>query len=200
MLSLGLYAPAWMRAEFPDMPAVGNFEAELFDPLKWKNNYPNPAFRNLLPDDGYWAAKKVMAFTDDQIRAIVNTGEYSDPAAAGHVARTLIERRDKIGRAYFAQVLPLDNFRVEDGRLRFDDLEVVYGLNQPRTFSFSWSVFDNRTGIKTALPEAAAPDLPRSEAQYLAAGIHAGDASKTVTVYLRNTNGSAEVVGVDRTW
>jgi hypothetical protein len=200
LFSLGLYAPAWMRADFPDMPSAGNFEAEIFDPLRWKNNYPNPAFRNMLPDDGFWAAKKVMAFTDDQIRAIVNTGEYSDPAAAEYVTRTLIERRDKIGRAYFAKVLPLDNFRLEDGSLRFDDLDVVYGFHPPRTYSFSWSVFDNQTGNKTALAGASVPELPRSEAQYLAAEIHAGDASKAVTVYVRNTGGAVAVVGVDRRW
>ena len=200
MFSFGLYVPAWMRAEFPNMPSVGNFEAELFDPLHWKNNYPNPAFRNLLPDDGFWAAKKVMAFTDDQIRAIVNTGEYSNPAAAEYVARTLIDRRDKIGRAYFDQLLPLDNFRVEGGRLTFDDLGVVDGFNQPRAYSFAWFVFDNQTGKKTALPGAPVPELPRNDAQYLAADIHAGDASKTVTVYVRNTGSTPEVVGLDRRW
>ena len=50
-----------------------------------------------------------MAFTDEDIRAIVSTGQYSDPAAADWLARCLIERRNRIGRAYLGRVLPLDN-------------------------------------------------------------------------------------------
>ena len=39
-----------------------------------------------------------MAFTDDLIRAAVQTGQYSDPAAAGHLVAVLMKRRDAIGR------------------------------------------------------------------------------------------------------
>lgn len=198
--SFGLYMPAWMRADFPHIPAVGHFESQLFSPLTWKNNYPNPAFENRLPDDGFWAAKKVMAFTDDQLRAIVKTGEFSDPKAAEYLTRILIERRDKIGRAYFGQLLPLDNFRVTGGKLQFDDLGALYGMNPPRTYSFAWAQFDNQSGAKTALAGATSPELPRTETRYLVADIHAGDPAKMVTVYLRNEGGTVKVVGVDRRW
>jgi hypothetical protein len=197
--SLGLYAPRWMRADFEKIPAVGNFEAETFDALNWKNNYPNPAFTNRLPDDGFWAAKKVMAFSDEQLRALVNTGAFSDPAAASHLVKTLAARRDKIGRAWFSQVLPLDDFRVRDGRLEFDDLGVVHNFASPRTYSIAWFVFDNEKGTKSPVANASGPPVPRVEAQYLAADIHAGDPAKTVTVYLRQ-RGPIEVVGIDRKW
>jgi hypothetical protein len=200
LFSLGLYVPAWMRVDFPHLPAVGHFEAELFDPLEWKNNYPNPAFENRLPDDGFWAAKKVMAFTDDQLRAIVKTGEFSDPKAAEYLTRVLIERRDKVGRAYFAQVLPLDNFRITQGKLQFDDLGAVYGMNPPRTYSFAWSVFDNQSGATTPMAGAPSPELPRSDARYLVADIQAGDEARKVTVYIRNDGGAPKVVGVVRRW
>jgi len=98
--TLGLHVPKWARTELSDSPAVGAFEAEAFDPAHWKPNYPNPAFENRLPDDLKWAARKIATFTDDQIRAIVSTGQYSDPAAADWIVRTLIGRRDKIVRAY----------------------------------------------------------------------------------------------------
>ena len=83
---LGLYSPAWERVKYPTAKAVGRFEPEFFDPEKWKSNYPNPAFLSRQPDDEYWAAKQVMAFTDEDIRAIVETGQYSDPKAAEYVA------------------------------------------------------------------------------------------------------------------
>ena len=62
-----------------------------------------------MPDDAFWAARQVMAFTDDEIRAIVRTGQYSQPAE-DWITATLIERRNRIGRTFFTKVLPLDHF------------------------------------------------------------------------------------------
>ena len=33
-----------------------------FDPLRWKPEYPNPAFDNMRPDDAFWAARIVATF------------------------------------------------------------------------------------------------------------------------------------------
>ena len=72
-----------------------------------------------------------MAFTDEQIRAMVATGQYSDPRAVDYITRALIARRDKIGRAFLNGVLPLDDFAVRNNRLVFEDLAVKYGFAQP---------------------------------------------------------------------
>jgi hypothetical protein len=203
--TLGFYVPRWAFAKYPHIPEVGRFESKIFEPEKWKANYPNPAFDNRLPDDTFWAAKQVMAFTDEQIRAIVKTGQYSDPEAAEWLTRCLIERRDKIGRTYFPRVLPLDQFAVRDGRLQFEDLGAKYGLTPPRQYTVRWARFDNRSQQQTPLAGSENPTLPQEVAQstagnYFAAEIRAGDASKSVTVYLRNKAGRLEVVGIDRTW
>ena len=110
--SLGFYVPKWARVDYSKLPSVGKFEAEAFEPDRWKGNYPNPAFDNRLPDDNFWAAKQIMAFRDDEIRAIVETGQYSDPKAVDWIVRTLIGRRDKIAKAYRETSLPLDGFKV----------------------------------------------------------------------------------------
>jgi hypothetical protein len=199
-LSLGLYVPRWMRADYPDIGEAGRFDYETFDPERWKNNYPNPAFDRRLPDDTFWAARKVMAFTDDDIRRIVATGQYSDPRAAAWIARCLIARRDKIGRAFFDDVLPLDNFRVEEGRLRFDDLGVKYGLTPSGNYSVQWFVFDNEREVKTAIAGRAGFEVPRERSPYLAADIRGADAAKVVSVYLETSQGRPRVVGVERRW
>jgi hypothetical protein len=196
LVTFGFYVPAWMRAGFPHIPAIGHFDYRTFDPENWHSNYQNPAFELHNPGDDYWAAKKVMAFTDEDIRAIVGTGQYSDPRAVEWATRCLAERRDKIGRAFFHDVLPLDNFVVRGGRLVFDDLAVKYGFEPARTYSIQWSVFDNSTSRKTPIAGATGVDVPASGEPYLAADIRAADPRKTVTVYLR---GNA-VVGIDRTW
>ena len=54
-----------------------------------------------------------MAFTDDLIRAAVRTGQYSDKAAADHLASVLMKRRDAIGRAYLTAINPIVNPRLD---------------------------------------------------------------------------------------
>ena len=203
---LGLYSPAWERVKYPTAKAVGRFEPEFFDPEKWKSNYPNPAFLSRQPDDEYWAAKQVMAFTTEDIRAIVETGQYSDPKAAEYIVSALAIRRDKVGRTYFSKILPLDHFAVSGGTLRYEDLAVKYRFSAERQYDVSWSRFDNVSEKHTALSGESSSQLPDElrhapQGSYFAARIHArGDDRKTVTVYLRKKDDTVEVVGIERTW
>jgi hypothetical protein len=203
---LGLYSPRWERADYPRPKAIGRIESRVFDPERWKPNYPNPAFLSRLPDDEFWAAKIVMAFTDDDIRAVVETGEYSEPRVVDYLTKTLAERRDAIGRTYFAKVLPLDSFAVKDGELRFEDLAVRYGLRRPLQLEAAWSRFDNEQGNHLPLQGGPSFRLPREfalsqEGSYFAARIHAqGNEQKNVTVYLRKKGAEAETVGIERGW
>src|SRR6185295_18145598 len=140
--TLGLYAPKWQHAKYPKLPAAGRFEYEIFDPVRWVGDYPNTAFRNENPADRLWAARKIPAFTDDEIRAIVATGGYTDPAAEAWVARCLIERRKKIVDAFLTGAAGLDRFEV-----RGDPLDLVY--TGPETaqppVKVRWATFDNNT-------------------------------------------------------
>jgi hypothetical protein len=201
-VSLGVWVPKWARAKYPDIPAVGRFESKVFDPATWVPEYPNPAFTNALPTDLFWGAKQVMAFTDEQIRAIVKTAEYSDQRAEDYIVAALIERRDKIGRAFFKQVLPLDRFAVRDGELVFEDLERKHGFSPAREYKVQWSTFDNHADRKTPIAGAASFRIPGhvAEGGYLAADIASSNPEQTVTVYLQKRGGELGVVGVDRTW
>ena len=166
----------------------------------------------LAPDDTsrleralVWAARQVMAFRDEEIRAIVETGRYSDPKSVDWITKCLIVRRDKIGRTYFARVLPLDRFQIAGDRLEFEDLAVKYGFTPPRQYQVEWSRFDNHTGQKVPLPDRTDFTVPAEArnaqpGEYFAAGIRAEDPKKTVTVYLRRGNRGSEVVGIGRTW
>ena len=62
-----------------------------------------PRFSGWMREDAFWAARQVAAFTDEEIRALVETGEYSDPRAAEWIANCLIKRRDKIAAAWFSK-------------------------------------------------------------------------------------------------
>ena len=203
---MGIYSPRWQRANYPKFRSVGHFDYETFEPEKWKANTTIAPFANRLPNDTYWAAKQVMEFTDDDIRAIVSTGRYSDPEAEAWIAKCLIERRDRIGATYFAKVLPLDNFEVRGDELHFEDLAVKSGFTGPREHRFQWSHFDNAAethrliGVSAANREIPPIALAAPEGTYVAALISAGEPDKAVTVYLRKTSDDLEVIGVERNW
>jgi len=143
LATLGLYVPKYARVAYPENVAVGNFTSEAFDPDNWKSNYPNAAFENRLPGDEFWAAKQMMAFSDDEIRAIVQTGAYSDPQTPRQIAEILIARRDAIGRTFFSKILPLDRFRIDNNRLTFDDLAAIHGLRTPGKYEVTWTRVNN---------------------------------------------------------
>ena len=200
MVTFGFDMPRWARADYPDYKGVGRFDSRSFDPMTWKPNYPNPAFWLMDREDAFWAAKQVAAFTDAEIRALVETGEYSDPRAAQWVAESLIRRRDRIAAAWFSRVLPLDKFAIVDGNLTFDDLSHGQGMGKG-DYSVRWTSWD-RNGHATALAAAAGMRVPpfRADTQYLAATIRPAAVvnDDPVTVYLRQGRAGPEVVGVER--
>ncbi len=139
IFSLGMYNPAWehVPAEV-QYPCIGRFHSAYFQPDKFKPSIPNPAFNNLTPRDGFWGAKIVMAFRDDDIRSLVGLANYPDSAAEDYLTKTLIERRDKIGEYWFNKLSPLDDFVLKDNggglqELHFDDLAIRYGLADEAT-------------------------------------------------------------------
>jgi hypothetical protein len=198
--TFGAYVPAWSRAHYEHVKGAGRIEADVFDPEKWVSHYYNPAFSNCLPDDGFWAAKQVMRFTEPEIRALVQTAQYTDKDAEDYLVRVLVGRQRKIGETYFKLVLPLDNFRVQDRTLHFDDLGVQYGITPQRTYSIVWSEFDNQTERRSPITRASSWEVPRHQSDYLVADIDAGEPGRTVSVYVRNRGSRPEVVGVERFW
>ncbi len=203
--TFGLVVPSFARADYPRLPSVGRFESERFSAESWVPEYRNAAFANRLPDDAFWAAKQVMNFSDAEIRAIVRTGRYSDPAAEKWVAETLIIRRDKIGRAFLTKVLPLDRFAIRDGSLVFEDLAATHGLQPPQSYSIQWFHFDNRSRQMTPPPGAASFALPpaisrATPGEYFASKIQGADPQRTITVYLRKLPDHLEVAGIERSW
>jgi hypothetical protein len=203
IVTLGLYTPAWMRAHYPKLRGAGAFEAKTFNPESWIPDYPNPAFLMMDDADAFWASKQVVAFTDEEIRAIVETGELTDHRATDWIVECLIQRRDKIAKTWLSRYLPIDGFRIEDRALVFDDLNAVHQLAPATTYEIRWSVYDNDQDTLHPIPDAVGTRIPTTKDApgYLAAVICAsGDAacSKAVTVFLRSSESGFTVVGLDR--
>jgi hypothetical protein len=203
MVTLGFDVPRWARADYPKFTGVGRFDSWSFEPLTWKPNYPNPAFLLMDNQDAFWAAKQVAAFSDAEIRALVETGEYSDPRTTDWITKCLIERRNKIAQAWFSRVLPLDKFRVIDGRLTFEDVSARGEIANGHEYPVRWASWD-RNGQVTPLADARGTSVSafQGETQYLAATISCAEAEagckNPITVYLRRGKTGPEVVGIDR--
>jgi hypothetical protein len=206
MYDFGLHPAHWETVHYPqEMKAVGNFTADAFDPLTWKANYPNPAFVEMTPLDAYWGAKRVMAFRNEQIRAIIEEGQFQDPKVVDYITRVLESRRDAIGRAWFHEVLPLEGFRIVDDHLAFEDLAVQYGFSSPSHYQLSWFVWHNdaqkkedvSTSGNSALPDAF---KPLAVGSYIGCRIALDHADKrSVTIYFRHEGDRWELVGISRT-
>jgi hypothetical protein len=213
IVTLGFYVRPWLKVQYPDLPAVGRFEANFFSPERWKPEYPNAAFDNARPEDLFWGARGVMAFTNDTIIEVVRTAAFSDPEATAYMAQTLITRRDKIGQLWLNVVLPADDFDLTpDGVLTFRNIAVETKTAAPgRGYTVAWARFDNATGTATPVGDKQVLTETRASAprdalsgEFVQATItgdhptHAGWALPTTVVFRRN-GGGWRLVGVDRT-
>jgi hypothetical protein len=221
LFSFGLWTRDWTRAKYPDDPALGNIESAYFQPWKWKTEYPQPAFDRMDAADAFWAARIASRFTDGMIRAIVDTGRLSNPAAARFLTDAIITRRDKVVAYWIAQTNPLDEFtiRLKAGEieLAFDNAAVRLRVATPEArYQIRWSAFDNETGTERGLEnsrETADPSAPIPDAawgladatgdRYAMASIRTLHPkfphwSSPVTVTVRNRNGTLDVVGIER--
>jgi len=145
IFTLGIYKRQWERQAEIENSSIGYYTAKYFHPKYYKFILPNPAFMNATRRDFFWGAKIVMSFTDAQIRTAVQQAHYSDPEAAEYLVRTIIARRDIIGRYWLNEVCPLDKFSLGDmpgggQELRFVDLAVESGLEAAAGSEYRYAI------------------------------------------------------------
>jgi len=214
LLTLGLWVPPWYHVNYPpDMPvSAQRFESDGFEPQGWKPEYPNPAFLNMRPDDAFWAAKILAAFSNQAIAAIVRKAQYTEARATEHLTRVLIERRDKAVRVWINGVNPLTDFALSpQGVLTFENASERARASTPgASYVLSWSRFNNDTdthqvvGIESAVRERRA-QMPAElgNAQYVAVtlrSIHPDHPAwnAPVRAYFRKEGAGWKTVGIDR--
>jgi hypothetical protein len=162
LATFGLYTRPWMHIYYPDMPpAVGRIEAQSFDPLAWRPEYPNPAFENMRADDAFWAARLVARFTRSDIRAVIEKARYTDPRATEYMTETLVERRSRVLKAWLTPINPLVDFAIDGaGALTFENAAVTAGVATSATrYRYRWSRFDNATGAVSDTVETESAEM-----------------------------------------
>ena len=213
--SFGLFTRTWQTMRYREHPEVGRFEGRNFDPETWRPRVPVAALRHARADDLFWAALRVMAFSDEQIRAAVRTGGFTDPAAENMLAEVLMERRDRIGSVYFSRVNPIVRFALTDeGVLTFENPAVRAGFAgaPEQGYEATWYRFDNATGQTEALGPATRATgervqspgpLPAGTAAFVKVSIHAVQPAHAawavpVDVYFRRSGTTWTLAGLDR--
>jgi hypothetical protein len=213
LVTLGFFISPWQTVPYTEYPSIGRFEAEGFDPTRWRPRVPSAALLHARADDDFWAARRVMAFSDDLIRAMVKTGNYSDPAAERHLADVLIKRRDRIGRAYLTAVTPVvDPALSEESVLTFRNAATDTGVaGAPSQYQAIWFAFDNATRESRRLGETSAAEarlaapagLAASEGAFVRVDVSATSAdhpawATPARLYFRRSAGAWKLTGLER--
>jgi len=212
---LGFFIQPWQTVQYVENPAIGRFEGQEFEPAGWKPRVPTPAILRARSDDTFWAARRVAAFTDEMIRAVVKVGTYSDPAAEALLGDVLIQRRDKIAAHYLAAINPLVDFALTPaGRLTFGNAAVDRGRATPPAGGYrgTWYRFDNATAesveigaaTTSTVAELQAPGpLLRTPGTFVRIDVSAVEPAPApwtvpVKVYFRSTDTGWTLAGVER--
>jgi len=213
LFSFGFALSPWQTVPYTEYSSVGRFEGDVFDPTKWKPQTPTTAYMELRGDDAFWAARRVMAFSDDLVQAAVHAGQLSDPAAERHLSDVISKRRDAIGRTYLTAVNPIVNPRLDAaGSLAFDNAAVAAGVaDAPAEYRAAWSRFDNATGAARPIAEtrsatttiAPPPDLPTTTGSFVEIDISADSAGhpswrQPIRTFFRRTAAGWTLVGLER--
>jgi hypothetical protein len=164
-------------------------------------------------DDAFWAARRVMAFSDALIRAVVKAGQFSDPRAEQYLGDVLIKRRDRIGRTYLTKINPVvDPALSASGLLTYGNAAVQHGFaTTPRRYTAVWSAFDNATGDSTRIAETTSQEarmqapagLPAAPGSFVRIELSAEHPdfpawSRPVQVYFRRQATGWMLVGLER--
>jgi hypothetical protein len=221
LATFGFWRRDWTKVEYPNDPSLGNIEADFFQPSRWKTEYPQPAFASMDDADAFWAASLASRFTNPAIKAIVATGQLSNPQAAAYLEDVIIKRRDKVVAYWITRTNPLDAFAVTQrggaATLAFENAAVrLHVAKDGAAYKVRFKALDNLAGTMTAIgdetvvtgmrlqvPDAAWGIADDCGDRYTVAFIRTEDASfpswnRPVQVTLRSRSGQVAVVGVER--
>ena len=212
LVSFGFALSPWQTVKYTESPSIGKFEGDRFDPRTWRPQTLTTAFMELRADDAFWAALRVQAFSDEMIRAIMRTGNFTDEKTAGTLADIMIKRRNTILRTYLPAVNPIVAPKFDGRTLTFDNAAVNADVaHVPGAYHAAWQHFDNATGDTQMIGETssavcaiqAPAGVPTAANSYIEVDIWADSTDrpewrKPVRTYFRREAVGWKLVGLER--
>lgn len=208
LFTLGFWEKPWQKRwdenkRRVSMRSAGYFDNLYFNPGTWKPQLPYAAYDELTDADGFWISKIIMSFSEEDLRAVIETGKLTNNKVREYVTNTLLERRKLIGRYWFDQTAPLDWFRVEtkaEGlEVKATDLALHYGLKDSARYRVSAKGFKKEYESPDFLIDeralAALPDPLILEVQSTRSD---GRWSKKIRLTLARKEGRFELTKIER--
>lgn len=165
-LTLGAATGPWeSMGKVPGREAFGYMDVAHFDPERWKNEYPNPAFDRMTERDAAWMARILARLTPAMIHELVEMARFADPAIGDYLEGVLDGRLSKILERYLTRLSSIADVHLEGpGRLCATDVAEWRGLRDPARFRYTarieggpWLPVDRRPGgqLCVVLPHVA---------------------------------------------
>jgi hypothetical protein len=166
------------------------------------------------PEDLFWAARILSSLSEDAVREVVKTGQYSDPRATTYLTETLLTRRTKVLKAWLNATNPIVNAVLTPaGDLAFENASQKAAVGPAaERYTIQWSQFDNAASThkdvgaeQTVTDTRAQPpaELLAARPEYLAARVRAFHRdfptwSQPVMLYFRRAGDAWALVGLER--
>jgi hypothetical protein len=157
--TLGLIRHAYEDLKAPAHPYVGLYEAEVYDPSTWKNNYLNDHVHACRPADAFWAGTVLAGIQEDHVRAAVTAARFEDDDAEEDLIDVLMKRREKTLRWALQQVTPvvgLDRLDPGPDGLHVEAEDALRRAHLVSSLRYEAEVLDAK-GAPLAPPEPAEP-------------------------------------------
>jgi hypothetical protein len=209
LVLLGLFRRSWQgkrddwEAALRDAPALGWFAGEGWSPGGFRTAWPLPAYVRMTDRDGYWGAKLVTAFTDEQIRAAVSAGRFA-AADAARLERVLRARRDAIGRHWLTRLTAVEQPALSPGgtALCFRDAAIERGAARAGGVRYTVVVGGVRSWFHAQGPRSC-PPLPALRGDYVVVTVVSrveGFLARPTRVHLAWRSGQRRfvIVGLER--
>ena len=111
-ITLGMVERPWERV-VRGREMFGYYHWDDFDPDKWLNEYPNPAFGRATERDNAWMARILSRFDYADLQALAALGKFTEQDATDYIAKALEMRLRKIAERYLLNLSPIADLRVE---------------------------------------------------------------------------------------
>ena len=192
-ITLGAIERPWERKRIePGMEMFGYFSAKEFDPERWRNEYPNPAFSRATERDNAWMARILSRFDRADIQTLVKIGRFTRPDAEEYLVNVLEERLVMILARYLTVLSPIADLHIENGdTLCGVDLARRRGLRPEHEYAY-------RAG---ALPISVEPEgricmrMPRGN---WSVRIASSQAKGQLDVQIHETANGVAIAGITR--
>jgi hypothetical protein len=182
---------------------IGNFTADDFNPGTWKPTFPSVMFDNLTDLDAFWATRVILSFSEEDLRNIVRTAEYSDRMTNEYMLRTLMERRQIVARYWLGRGDGLSDFsirRVAAGaNISFRDLMADNALALTEFTKYSYQI--KRNDYKSEKKTIDGPEITLDREILGAATEHGSkDTPIEVSIWTHRRDFTSEPVRIYFNW